>query len=189
LLADSLSSQSFTICLKIKLADNIKRLSQSRAHRILWLLEELKVDYELQIFKRGKDMLAPKELKEIHPLGKSPVLSVQAPNEPKPRVIAESAFIVEYLLDHYGQNLIPQRYPTGKEGEVGEEKEEWMRYRYYMHYAEGSIMPLMVFALILDRKLESYSRGDVADNINRDQESTSAIFYKAYYQRCRRQSG
>jgi glutathione S-transferase len=97
-------------------------------------------------------MLAPKELKEIHPLGKSPVLSVQAPNESKPRIIAESAFIVEYLLDHYGKNMIPQRYPAGKDGEVGEETEEWMRYRYYMHYAEGSIMPFMVFALVIDRK-------------------------------------
>jgi glutathione S-transferase len=97
-------------------------------------------------------MLAPKELKDIHPLGKSPLISVQANEAAEPRVIAESALIVEYLTDHFGKWLIPTRYMPGKEDQVGGESEEWMRYRYFMHYAEGSLMPLLVMGLVFGRK-------------------------------------
>jgi glutathione S-transferase len=128
------------------------RLDKSRAHRILWLLEELRVEYELKTYKRGSDMLAPKELKDIHPLGKSPMISVQASEAAVPRVIAESAVIIEYLTEHFGPSLIPPRYAPGKEGQVGEESEEWMRYRHFMHYAEGSLMPLLVMGLVFGRK-------------------------------------
>ncbi|EKD13089.1 uncharacterized protein L3040_007172 [Drepanopeziza brunnea f. sp. 'multigermtubi'] len=127
-------------------------LEQSRSQRILWLLEELKVDYELKIYHRDpKTHLAPPELKEIHALGKSPVISVLAPGATKPIVIAESGFIIEYLLDHFGNGstLLPKRYQEGKEGKVGGETEEWMRFRYFMHYAEGSLMPLMVMSLVV----------------------------------------
>jgi glutathione S-transferase len=96
-------------------------------------------------------MLAPKGLKEIHPLGKSPVITVQGPDGP-PLVIAETGAIVEYLLEHFGTQLIPTRYPVGKEAQPGAETEEWMRYRYYMHYAEGSIMPFLVMTLVIGRK-------------------------------------
>ena len=125
-------------------------LNNSRAHRIAWLLEELELPYEMRVYSRKPNMFAPAELKEIHPLGKSPVLTVSAPNSSeKPIVIAESGAIVEYLLDHFGSKLVPQRYPEGAEGKPGTETEEWVRYRYYMHYCEGSLMPLMLTSLIL----------------------------------------
>ncbi|KAF4627262.1 hypothetical protein G7Y89_g10898 [Cudoniella acicularis] len=126
-------------------------LEQSRSQRILWLLEELKVPYELEIFHRDpKTKLAPPELKKIHDLGKSPVISITPAGSTEPVVIAESAVIVEYLLDHFGNgsSLLPRRYKEGQEGKVGGETEEWLRFRYYMHYAEGSLMGLMIIALI-----------------------------------------
>ncbi|KAK3076877.1 hypothetical protein LTS18_011752, partial [Coniosporium uncinatum] len=94
-------------------------LTQSRSHRILWLLEELKLDYDLKIYKRGSDMLAPPELKQVHPLGKSPVINVQVPGVEEPMVIAESGAIVEYLTEYFGKWMIPVRYPEGKEGQIG----------------------------------------------------------------------
>lgn len=137
------------------------RLSQSRSHRILWLLETLHLTYELKIYHRGPDKLAPAELKEIHPLGKSPLLTIQPANAPpdqKPIVLAESGIIIEYLLDHFGDNaaaekpLLPARWKPNQEGVVGGETEEWMRYRYFMHYAEGSLMPFLVMQLVMDSK-------------------------------------
>ncbi|KAJ5126490.1 hypothetical protein N7448_007269 [Penicillium atrosanguineum] len=128
-------------------------LEQSRSHRILWLLEELKLQYELKTFKRRSDKLAPAELKEVHALGKSPIVTVEAPGSDKPMVLAESGAIVEYLCDHFGKGnptLVPERYVAGREGQVGGEREEWMRYRYFMHYTEGSLMPFLVMTLVND---------------------------------------
>ncbi|GLA25725.1 hypothetical protein AnigIFM63326_002493 [Aspergillus niger] len=132
-------------------------LSQSRSHRILWLLEALHLNYELKIYHRGPDKLAPPELKEIHPLGKSPLLTIQPANatpDQKPLVLAESGIIIEYLLDHFGSNaekpLLPPRWKDTQDGVVGGETEEWMRYRYFMHYAEGSLMPFLVMQLVMD---------------------------------------
>ncbi|KAK5018505.1 bifunctional glutathione transferase/peroxidase [Cryomyces antarcticus] len=125
-------------------------LEKSRSQRILWLLEECKVEYDLKIYKRGEDMLAPKELKEIHPLGKSPVIGVQGPGAEKPLILAESGAIVEYLTEYFGKHLIPSRYREGKTGQIGGESEEWLRYRFFMHYAEGSLMLLMVVALLIN---------------------------------------
>ncbi|TVY23637.1 Glutathione S-transferase, partial [Lachnellula hyalina] len=127
-------------------------LEQSRSQRILWLLEELNLPYELQIFKRDPTThLAPPELKEIHPLGKSPVLSITPPNSP-PIVIAESALIIEYLLDHFAvgskSTLLPKRYEEGREGQVGGETQEWLRFRYFMHYAEGSLMIILMLYMV-----------------------------------------
>jgi len=118
----------------------------------VWLLEELKVEYELKIYKRGDDMLAPDELKKIHPLGKSPIIGVQGPNMTQPKIIAESGLIVEYLIDHFGKSMIPTRYIAGQEDQLGGETEEWLRYRYFMHYAEGSLMTLMILALFMNRE-------------------------------------
>jgi glutathione S-transferase len=70
-------------------------------------------------------------------------------------VIAESANIVEYVLDHWGKEstLLPKRYKEGQEGKVGGETEEWLRFRYYMHYAEGSLMILMVLKMVVNSKI------------------------------------
>ncbi len=94
-------------------------------------------------------MLADPKLKEVHPLGKSPVVEIESPATEKPLVLAESGAIVEYLSDHCGKWLIPERYREGKEDQIGGETESWIRYRMYMHYAEGSIMPLNVIGLLV----------------------------------------
>ncbi|KAG9247637.1 glutathione S-transferas-like protein [Calycina marina] len=126
-------------------------LEQSRSQRILWLLEELSVPYELEIFHRKPDKMAPPELKAIHGLGKSPVISVTAASSTEPVIVAESAFIIEYLLDHFanGSSLLPKRYREGQEGKFGGETAEWLRFRYFLHYSEGSFMPFMIVGLIV----------------------------------------
>ncbi|KAJ8065261.1 hypothetical protein OCU04_005959 [Sclerotinia nivalis] len=126
-------------------------LNQSRSQRILWLLEELKVDYELEIIHRLPSKHAPPELKKVHALGKSPVLTILPPGATEPVVLAESAFIMEYLLDHFAHEstLLPTRWKAGQENTLCGETEEWTRFRYYMHYAEGSLMPYLIVALIM----------------------------------------
>ncbi|KIW31045.1 uncharacterized protein PV07_02729 [Cladophialophora immunda] len=126
-------------------------LEVSRAHRILFLFEELGVPYQLKTYKRTKERLAPPELKNIHPLGKSPVVTIETSGSTTPVVLAESAAIVEYFCDYYGKSttLVPTRYQEGKDGKIGGETESWLRYRMFMHYAEGSLMPLMLLSLIV----------------------------------------
>ncbi|EAQ91015.1 hypothetical protein CHGG_02950 [Chaetomium globosum CBS 148.51] len=126
-------------------------LDGSRAQSTLFLLEELEIPYELEIYHRQKTMLAPPELKKIHPLGKSPVITVTSPDTPEPIVLAESAFITQFLCDHLskGKTLVPQRWKDGKEGKVGGETDEWMRYQYLLYYIEGSFMFTMVLHFIL----------------------------------------
>ncbi|MGQ0698546.1 MAG: glutathione S-transferase family protein [Panacagrimonas sp.] len=114
----------------------VHHLENSRSQRVLWLLEELGVPYEVRRYARDKQtMLAPPELKAVHPLGKSPVITDGNV------VVAESGNIIEYLVEtHGGGKLIP---PAGTQ--------ERLRYRYWLHYAEGSVMPLMVMTLIFNR--------------------------------------
>lgn len=103
-------------------------------------------------------MLAPAELKSIHPLGKSPVVTVERPEYSQPLVLAESGAIVEYLLNHFGgeeKGLIPKRFATEEDAAKNLETEEWLRYKFYSYYVEGSLMPQMVMALILDSKPSS----------------------------------
>ncbi|KAI2639651.1 glutathione S-transferase [Hypomontagnella submonticulosa] len=125
-------------------------LERSRAQNILWLLEELGVPYELETFHRV-NMLAPPELKKIHPLGKSPVISITPAGSTKPIILAESGFITQYLSEHFGQGttMMPKRYKDGQEGKVGGETEEWLRWQYVLHYVEGSLMPMLLMAMIL----------------------------------------
>ncbi|KAF2222512.1 glutathione S-transferas-like protein [Elsinoe ampelina] len=123
-------------------------LEKSRAQRILWLLEECRVPYEIKTYKRV-NQLAPPELKKIHPLGKSPIVTVQGPGQAEPLVLAESAFITEYLAEHFAKHLIPAQYKEGQDGKVGQETESWLRYRYFMHYAEGSFMSMLVTRYIV----------------------------------------
>ncbi|KAF1950030.1 glutathione transferase [Byssothecium circinans] len=124
-------------------------LNRSRGQRIIWLLEELKLEYEIKVYKRDKNMRAPPELKAIHPLGKSPCVEIEAPGLAKPLVLAESGPIVEYIYEHFGRQHVPKRYPEGKEGVVGSEREEWIQYRYFMHYPEGTLMPNLLIALVV----------------------------------------
>jgi len=115
-------------------------LENSRAQRILWLLEELNVEYEIKHYYRNKEtMLAPPELKKVHPLGKSPVLTDGE------NCIVESAAIVEYLIDTHGNGKIIPKAGT----------KEYLKYREFMHYAEGSIMPFMVLSLIFNKIKEA----------------------------------
>jgi len=111
-------------------------LENSRAQRILWLLEELGLQYEINHYHRdSKTMLAPVDLKQVHPLGKSPVITDGE------ICIAESAAIVEYLINTYGEgNLVPAR-----------NTKDYLKYRERMHYAEGSLMPLMLLSLIFNK--------------------------------------
>ncbi len=110
----------------------VHTLNNSRAHRLIWLLEELGLDYEIKFYKRGPDYRAPAELKKVHPLGKSPVL------EDDGLVIAESGAIFEYLLEKYDpRGLVPAKGTP-----------ERLAYTYWLHYAEGTAMPLLVMKLI-----------------------------------------
>ncbi|CAK7198188.1 bifunctional glutathione transferase/peroxidase [Sporothrix eucalyptigena] len=129
-------------------------LNSSRAQRVLWLMTELKVPYEIKIYHREKTAFAPPELAKIHPLGKSPVITVIPPEsagvKAEPIVLAESGFISEYLCEHWGRNspLVPKKWRDGQEGAVGGETGAWLRYQYLMYFAEGSLMPFLVFFLV-----------------------------------------
>ncbi len=117
----------------------VHHLDNSRSQRVLWLLEELGTPYEIKFYKRGADMRAPKELRAIHPLGKSPVVTDGN------STIAESGAIVQYIVETYGEGrLIPP--PSTPER---------LRYNYWLHYAEGSAMPpllqKLVFSLLPSR--------------------------------------
>lgn len=114
----------------------LHHLQQSRSQRILWLLEELGVPYEIKTYARDlKASYAPPELKAIHPLGKSPVITDDG------NTIAESGAIAEYILDRYaGDRLRPKRGTP-----------EHLRFTHFMHYAEGSAMPPLTVALIFKR--------------------------------------
>jgi glutathione S-transferase len=124
------------------------RLESSRAQRVLVLLEELNLKYDIKTYKRNKDGLAPSELRDVHPLGKSPVVVIEVAGQ-KPLVLAESAVICEYLADHWGKHLVPKKWIAGKEGLVHGETGEWMRARYFSHYIEGSFMSLIGIAAVI----------------------------------------
>ncbi len=114
----------------------VHHLNNSRSQRVLWLLEELGVPYEIKKYQRdAKTMLAPPELTRVHPLGKSPVITDNNVT------VAESGAIMEYLLQTYGTGrLVP---PAGSE--------DRRRFTYWMHFAEGSAMPPLLLKLIFDR--------------------------------------
>ena len=115
-------------------------LNRSRAHRVLWLLEECKLEYKLLTYTRLPDQTAPAALKKIHPLGKSPVLEVWEGE--RQRVLAESAYIVESVAERFGAAVGLKRGTEGGRGK-DEKEEERERERFYMHYSEGSLMNLV----------------------------------------------
>lgn len=113
----------------------VHHLENSRSQRILWLLEELGLAYEVKRYERNKaTMLAPPELMRVHPLGKSPVL------EHDGRVLIETGAIIEYLTELSGGTL-----------GAPAERDAALRYRQFLHYAEGSLMPPLLLKLVLGR--------------------------------------
>lgn len=110
----------------------VHHLNQSRSQRILWALEELSLPYQIVRYQREKTLLAPPALKKVHPLGKSPVV------EDNGVVIAESGAILEYLQETYDSE--------GKFKPADAEQKR--QYRFWLHYAEGSLMPLLLMKLV-----------------------------------------
>jgi glutathione S-transferase len=114
----------------------VHHLNNSRSQRVLWLLKELGVAYEVRRYQRdGRTLLAPPELRAVHPLGKSPVI------EDAGQVLAESGAIVEYLAERYGDGRLVPAPGTP----------ERQRYRYWMHFAEGTAQPPLLLKLLFDR--------------------------------------
>jgi glutathione S-transferase len=114
----------------------LHHLNNSRSQRVLWLLEELGIPYRLERYQRDpKSMLAPPALSAVHPLGKSPLIVDDG------RVLAESAIIIEYLIDRYGNGRFGP--PPGSDARLDQS--------YWLYYAEGSLMPLLLLKLVFAR--------------------------------------
>jgi len=118
----------------------LHHLENSRSQRVLWLLEELGLPYELKLYKRDrKTSLAPPELIQVHPLGKSPVITENG------NTVAESGAIIEYLLDshavRHGKSYLRPAPSTP----------ERLRFTYWLHFAEGSAMPYLLMKLVFDK--------------------------------------
>jgi len=114
----------------------VHHLENSRSHRVLWLLEEIGVAYEVKLYARDPaTMLAPPALRAVHPLGKSPVIV------DGDVTLAESGAIIEYLVEKNPASAMAPARGTA----------EWVRYLYWLHFAEGSAMPPLLLKLILDR--------------------------------------
>lgn len=114
----------------------VHHLEHSRSQRILWLLEELGLDYDIKHYRRDQDtQLAPESLKQVHPLGKAPVITDGE------LTLAESGAIVDYLARTYGrETLLP-----------AVDSPAWWDYVYWLHYAEGSLMPPLLMRHVFDR--------------------------------------
>ncbi len=118
----------------------VHHLNNSRSQRVLWLLEELGLPYEVVRYERdAKTMLAPPELRRVHPLGKSPVVTTD-----DGLTLAESGAIIETVIERYGQGRLAPAAGTP----------DALRYRYWMHFAEGSAMSPLLLKLVFD-KIES----------------------------------
>jgi glutathione S-transferase len=114
----------------------VHHLNNSCSHRVLWLLEELGLEYDVKRYERDpRTMLAPAELRAVHPLGKSPIIT------DGDVTMAESGAILEYIVGRYGDGRLIPRAGTP----------ERLRYTYWLHYAEGSAMPPLLLKLVFDR--------------------------------------
>ncbi len=114
----------------------VHHLNNSRSQRVLWLLEELGLPYEIKHYQRNKKtMLAPPELKAVHPLGKSPVITDGEVT------VAETGAIIEYLMERYAAGRL----------QPGKDTAAYWKYKYFLHYAEGSMMPPLVMKLVFNR--------------------------------------
>lgn len=110
----------------------VHHLEHSRSQRILWLLEELGLLHEIRFYQRMQTRAAPDAMKAIHPLGKAPII------EDDGLVVAETGAIIEYLVEKAGGRL---GAPTGRE--------DRLRYRYFLHYAEGSVMTALLMSMVV----------------------------------------
>ncbi len=119
----------------------IYHLSTSRSERIVWLMEELGLDYELEVFDRDPGGAAPEAMRNIHPLGKAPVI------RDGDVVLAESGAIVDYIVHRHGAERLC----------VAPSAASYARYLYWLHFAEGSLMTLLLMALVLSRVPEANS--------------------------------
>ena len=144
----------------------VHHLNNSRSQRVLWLLEELGVEYRVQRYQRdAKSMLAPAALRSVHPLGKSPAITDDTLPAGE-QTVAESGAIVEYLVDRYGQ---------GSGLKPADGTPERRRYTYWLHYAEGSAMSPLLLSLIFSKVrtapmpffVKPIARG-IADKVMRD---------------------
>ena len=124
-------------CRKVPGMITIYHLDTSRSERIVWLMEELGLDYEVEVFERGPDIFAPEELKRVHPLGRAPVI------RDGDTVLAESGAIVEYVVARHGGGRLA----------VAPSEPGFARYLYWLHYAEGSLMLQLLREASLDRML------------------------------------
>ncbi len=113
----------------------VHSLESSRAIRVVWLLEELGLPYDVRVYQRDKNLRAPEELAQVHPLGRSPVVEVDG------HVLAESGAILEYFVER------EQRLGPGS-------PEERLQYRFFLHYAEGSLMPPLLVQLLVNKLRE-----------------------------------
>jgi glutathione S-transferase len=118
----------------------VHHLNNSRSQRILWLLEELGLDYEVKRYQRDRQtMLAPPELRAVHPLGKSPVITDD--RDSGDAALAESGAIIETLADRYGAGRLAPAFGSP----------ERVRYLYWLHFAEGTAQPPLLLKLLFDR--------------------------------------
>lgn len=119
---------------------HLHHLANSRSFRILWLLEELKADYQLTCYERNKAYRAPESLKAIHPIGHAPILEVDG------RPLIESGFIIEYLLKHYDK---AHQFKPADDNEAA-----WEAYTFWLHFAEASVMPPLIMRLVFTKVVE-----------------------------------
>ena len=114
----------------------VHHLNNSRSQRVLWLLEELGLEYEVKRYQRNpQTMLAPPELRQVHPLGKSPVIT------DGDLTLGESGAIIETLADRYGAGKLAPAPGSP----------ERVRYLYWLHFAEGTAQPPLLLKLLFDR--------------------------------------
>jgi glutathione S-transferase len=118
----------------------VHHLNNSRSQRILWLLEELGLEYEIKPYQRDRQtMLAPPELRAVHPLGKSPIITEKSASGDL--VLAESGAIIEHLADRYGAGKLAPAFGSP----------ERLRYLYWLHFSEGTAQPPFLLKLLFDR--------------------------------------
>ncbi len=121
----------------------VHHLNNSRSQRVLWMLEESGLEYEVRHYKRNSDMSAPLELKRVHPLGKSPIVE-DVRDDGSRMILVETGAICEYVVEKAHGRLGPSLVDT-------------QRYRQFLHYAEGSVMPVL-FALLVVSKVPLLGR-------------------------------